>query len=165
MKALHQLLLIAAITVLPMLLMGQNTRVAPILTHQSRVNTLAQIKSLLAYEDLELKEKIPFVATPFFFEQPLLLLLRAPGGVKQLDMLKSMSNVLQREISGSFVRGNRSVILLKNGVLLTEGDGITRNLPEFGGMAATATIAIIDRTGYTLEMGKTRLFVDLSKGD
>jgi hypothetical protein len=166
MKGLHRILIVSAFSVMPCLLPGQaSTGVSPILNQRIRVNTLTQIEELLSFSNPELKDAIPSVSTPFFFEQPLLLVLRAPGGIKQLDMLKSMANVLQLEISGSFVRGNRSVILLKNGGLLSEGDTVTRSLPNYGGMATTATIAVIDRNGYTMEMGNSRFFVDLSKGD
>lgn len=138
-------------------------RASRILSDQDREAYLSDLESLLAYEDSELEQAMPYMINPFFFDQPLLLKLRAPGGVSDADLLASVAAVLVDEVSGAFVRGDRRSLLMKSGDLLREGDYISRNLPDLGGIQASVTIVSIERERFVLELNNSRLQVDLTE--
>lgn len=138
-------------------------RASRILSDQDRETYLSDLEALLDYEDSDLEQAIPYMINPFFFDQPLLLKLRAPGGVSDTDLLASVAAVLIDEVSGAFVRGDRRSLLMKSGDLLREGDRISRNLPDLGGIQATVTIVSIERERFVLELNQSRLEVDLTE--
>lgn len=133
-----------------------------IMSDKLRNEAIQDLKSLLNYEDEELRSRIPNTVNPFFFEQPLLLKLRAPGGVKDQDILETVGEMLIEEVSGAFVRGSKRYLLMKNGELIKEGDTITEQLESFGGMETTVTVEDIERERFVLKLNKTVLTVDLA---
>ena len=136
-----------------------------IMSDRDRNDSIQNLKLLLHYEDEELRARIPYTINPFFFEQPLLLKLRAPGGVKDKDILDTVRQILVGDISGAFVRGSRRYLLMKNGDLIKEGDTITEQLESFGGMETTVTVESIGRETFVLRLNKTVLTVDLTAAE
>jgi len=133
-----------------------------IMTDKVRDDYIAELESLIDYKDKDLEQAIPAVINPFFFEQPLILKLRAPGGITDQDILKSFGDVISVEVSGAFVRGSKRSLLMKSGELLKEGDKVTRALPDLGGMAANVTIGAIEREKFYIKLNNTEFTVDLS---
>ncbi|MEQ9825286.1 MAG: hypothetical protein ABQ298_12955 [Puniceicoccaceae bacterium] len=144
------------------LALSVSARSSRILSDQDRESYLSDLESILQYQDSDLEQAIPYIINPFFFDQPLLLKLRAPGGVSDTDLLASVARVLVDEVSGAFVRGDRRSLLMKSGDLLREGDHITRTLPDLGGIQSSVTIVRIERERFILERNGFRHEVDLS---
>lgn len=134
-----------------------------ILSETEREAYLTDLESILEYQDTDLAQSIPYLINPFFFEQPLLLKLRAPGGVSDKDLLASIAVVLLDEVSGAFVRADRRSLLMKSGDLLREGDRISRSLPDLGGIQASVTIGSIERDRFILELNSSEYEVDLTE--
>ena len=133
-----------------------------IVSDHIRNEYVQDLESLLNYEDEDLRARIPYTVNPFFFEQPLLLKLRAPGGLKDQDLLQSVGASLINDISGAFVRGSRRYLLMKNGDLVKEGDTITRKVESFGGLETTVTVDEIGKDKFVLKLNKTAITVDLT---
>ena len=133
-----------------------------IVSDKVRNDSIQKLESLLNYEDEGLQASIPYTVNPFFFEQPLLLKLRAPGGVKDQDLLQTIGNNLINEISGAFVRGSKRYLLMKNGNLIKEGDKITRRVESFGGLETVVTVDEIGRDKFILKLNKAAITIDLT---
>jgi hypothetical protein len=149
-------------TLLVIGVLSLHSKAIRIMSDQLRNDYIQDLQTLLNYEDEELRASIPYVVNPFFFEQPLLLKLRAPGGVKDMDLLKAIGDTLVAEISGAFVRGSRRSLLMKNGELIKEGDSITKKVANFGGLETTVTIESIDRDKFVLKLNESVITVDLT---
>jgi hypothetical protein len=139
------------------------TRSARIMSERERKAMIEELESILEYKDAELEQLIPYIINPFFFEQPLLLKLRAPGGISDQDILTAFSSVLLDEVSGAFVRGDRRSLLMKSGELLREGEKITRSLPALGGVQASVEIGLIERESFLLKLNSSELAVVLTE--
>ncbi len=139
------------------------SQVRRILPSEVRAEYIDKARSLLNYENEELKANIPYVVNPYFFEQPLLLKINSPGGLDDRDLLQAVGTMLVGELSGAFIRGQRRSLLMNNGELLREGDEITREIPEFNNMQTTVTIALIRSDGFTLELNNTEYDVILGE--
>lgn len=139
--------------------MGRTSRIMTDTQREDYLNTLIAIAE---YEDKDLEEAIPYTINPFFFDLPLLLKLKAPGGISDEDVLISFSNVIINEISGAFVRGSKRSLLMKSGDLLREGDQLTRELPDLGNLEAKVTIGGIERDRFVLKLNNREYVVDLS---
>ena len=137
-------------------------RTSRILTDIQRDEYLKQIESIIDYSDSDLEEAIPYIVNPFFFDLPLILKLKAPGGISDQDILQSFSSVVINEISGAFVRGSKRSLLMKSGDLLKEGDVLVRALPDLGNIEAKVTISVIQRDRFVLKLNNTEYVVDLS---
>lgn len=137
-------------------------RTSRIMTDAQREDYLNEIRTVVDYEDPKLEEAIPYIINPFFFDLPLLLKLKAPGGISDEDVLVSFSNVILNEISGAFVRGSKRSLLMKSGELLREGDQIVRKLPDLGNIEAKVTIHEIQRDRFVLKLNNSDYVVDLS---
>jgi len=137
-------------------------RTSRIMTDAQREDYLNEIRAIADYEDPKLEEAIPYIINPFFFDLPLLLKLKAPGGISDEDVLLSFSNVILNEISGAFVRGTKRSLLMKSGELLREGDQITRQLPDLGNIEAKVTVREIHRDRFVLKLNNSEYVVDLS---
>jgi len=133
-----------------------------IMSDQNREDYVSGLESIINYKDSELEQVIPYIINPFFFDQPLLLKLRAPGGVSDVDVLKSFGDVIINEVSGAFVRGSKRFLLMKSGDLLKEGDKVTRALPDLGDLDGTVTIGAIQREKFALKLNNVEIMLDLS---
>ena len=139
-----------------------NAKVNRITPQKARAQWNADLEAILNFKNEELKASFPYVINPFFFEQPLILKLKMPGGVKDVDLLDSMGGLIKGEVSGAFVRGSRRSLLMKNGELIKEMDKLTRVLTDFGNMEITVTIVEILKDGFVLELNDSTHIVDLS---
>ena len=138
-------------------------RTPRIMSNTDRDGYLERLESLIHYHDADLEEAIPYIVNPFFFEQPLILKIKAPGGISDVDILESFSSLLVKEISGAFVRGSKRSLLMKSGDLLKEGDEVIRSLPDLGGLEAKVVIGTIQRKQFLLELNNEEYVVDLSE--
>lgn len=137
-------------------------RTSRIMSDAQREAYLNEIRAVTDYNDPKLEEAIPYIINPFFFDLPLLLKLKAPGGISDEDVLVSFSNVILNEISGAFVRGNKRSLLMKSGELLREGDQLTRELPDLGNIQTKVTVREIHRDRFVLKLNNSEYVVDLS---
>lgn len=161
----HNRILVLLLTWVFLGIIPVHSRAVRIISDVKRDAFIDELHLILNYKDDELKSSIPYVINPFFFEQPLLLKLRIPGGVKDQDVLKSMGELLASEITGAFIRGSKRSLLMKNGELIREGDIITRTIADFGDMETTVLIEKIERYRFVLKLNNSVRTVDLSSSE
>lgn len=161
----HNRILVLLLTWVFLGIIPVHSRAVRIISDVKRDAFIDELHLILNYKDDELKSSIPYVINPFFFEQPLLLKLRMPGGVKDQDVLKSMGELLASEITGAFIRGSKRSLLMKNGELIREGDIITRTIADFGDMETTVLIEKIERYRFVLKLNNSVRTVDLSSSE
>ncbi len=128
-----------------------------------REDYITSLDSIINYKDGELEQSIPYTINPFFFDQPLLLKLKAPGGISDEDVLGSFRDVIISEVSGAFVRGNKRYLLMKSGDLLKEEDRVVRKLPDLGDLEATVVIGPIQKDMFVLILNGSEFNVILSE--
>lgn len=137
-------------------------RVTRILSAEKRSDFIQRMEAVLSYQDETLRDNFPYVLNPFYFEQPLVLKLRVPGGVSDGDVLEAAAAMMAPEVSGAFVRGSKRSLLMKSGDLVKEGDQITRTLPQLGEIEATVLVSRIYRDGFSLVLNQSSIDVKLS---
>jgi hypothetical protein len=136
-----------------------------IVADKRRNSDIEDLSRIIRFEDAELRAKIPYLISPFFFKQPILLELRRPGGMTDTTILAKIGIMVGRDVSGAFVRGNTSYLIMKNGELLKEGDSITRSIPEFGNMQAQLIVGRIGHDSFILKLNRTEISVELAKSE
>jgi hypothetical protein len=159
MKQLLKLLLLSFLIMAYSHGLARTTR---ILSDKSRDEAIQNLEGILSRKDTALISEFPYVVNPFFFEQPLLLKLRAPGGISDLDLLKAVGAQLLDELSGAFVRGSRRSLLMESGDLVKEGDELTRKVVAFGGVETKVTVLEIARGHFVLGLNNSRYHVDMA---
>lgn len=162
MKASFQMkYFVAFLLILTVCVSSTYSRASRIMGIKAREDIIADLERLLNFEDQEFRDSIPAVVSPFYFEQPLVLKLRAPGGLNDDDLLQSIGEAIASEVSGAFVRGSRRSLLMKNGELIKEGDSLTRIVEEFGGLETSVSIEKIERDGFVLKLNDSSRTVEL----